>query len=91
MQIPDLTLLDFRLYCYVNEIFDNIDHNKRNGNSCESNTVFDKLLYKTRFVIEKTKAWLDSFKAVLVHFETNNLDWKDFLLLAFSAILLRKP
>ncbi len=81
---------DFRSYCYVNEIFDNIDHNKRNGNSCESNTIFDELLYKTRFVIERTNAWLDSFKAVLVRFETNNLHWKGLLLLAFSAILLRK-
>lgn len=81
---------DFRSYCYINEIFDNIDQNKRNGNSCESNTVFDELLYKTRFVIERTNAWLDAFKAVLVRFETNDFHWKGLLLLAFSVILLRK-
>ena len=81
---------DFRSYCYVNEIFDNIDYNKRNGNSHESTTVFDELLYKTRFVIERTNAWLDSFKAILVRFETKNLHWKGLLLLAFSVILLRK-
>ncbi len=80
----------FRSYCYVNEIFDNIDQNKRNGKSCESNTVFDELLYKTRFVIERTNAWLDAFKAILIRFETKDLHWKSLLLLAFSVILLRK-
>ena len=81
---------DFRSYCYVNEIFDNIDQNKRNGNSTQNNTVFDELLYKTRFVIERTNAWLDAFKAILVRFETNDLHWKGLILLAFSIILLRR-
>ena len=81
---------DIRSYCYMNEIFDNIDQNKRNGSSYESNTVFDTLLYKTRFVIERTNAWLDAFKAILIRFETKDLHWKSLLLLAFSVILLRK-
>jgi len=81
---------DFRSYCYANEIFDNIDQNKRNGNPTQSNTVFDELLYKTRFVIERTNAWLDAFKAIMVRFETNDLYWKSLLLRAFSVILIRK-
>ncbi len=81
---------DFRSYCYENEIFDNIDKNKRNGDFYESKTVFDELLYKTRFVIERTNAWLDAFKAILIRFETNDLHWKGLFLLAFSVILLRK-
>jgi len=80
----------FRSYCYANDIFDNIDKNKRNGNSFEPYMVFDELLYKTRFVIERTNAWLDAFKAILVRFETNNSHWKALMLLAFSVILLRK-
>jgi transposase len=81
---------DFRSYCFANDIFDNIDQNKRNGNSTESHTVFDELLYKSRFVVERTNAWLDAFKAVLVRFEKNNSHWKGLLLLAFAVILLRK-
>ena len=81
---------NFRSYCYANEIFDNIDKNKRNGNPSESNIIFDEVLYKTRFVIERTNAWLDAFKAVLIRFETNDLYWKGLMLLAFSVILLRK-
>jgi transposase len=81
---------DFRLYCYKNEIFDNIDQNKRNGGFHQGHTIFDELLYKVRFVIERTNAWLDAFKAILVRFETNDLHWKGLLLLAFTVILLRK-
>jgi len=81
---------NFRSYCYANDIIDNIDQNKRNGDTSKSYTVFDELLYRTRFVIERTNAWLDAFKAILVRFETNNLHWKGLLLLAFSVILLRR-
>ncbi len=80
----------FRRFCYKNDIFDNIDMNKRNGYYKESYTVFDELLYKTRFVVERTNAWLDAFKAILVRFETNKTHWKALNLLAFCVILLRK-
>lgn len=69
---------DFRSYCYAN------------GNTFESQTVFDDLLYKTHFVIERRNAWLDAFKTVLVRFDTNQFHWKALNLLAFTMILLRK-
>jgi transposase len=78
----------FRSFCYKNDIIDNIDKNKRNGN--ENDHLFDKLLYKCRFVVERTNAWLDAFKAILVRFETNKVHWKALNLLAFCIILLRK-
>ena len=43
----------------------------RNGD--ESEAIFDELLYEQRFVIERTNAWVDVFKALLVHFETNKI------------------
>jgi len=67
---------DFLSYCYANEIFDDIDKNIRNGDVYESQTVFDELLYKTRLVIERTNAWLDAIKAILIRIETNDLHWK---------------
>ena len=79
---------EFRIYCFKNDIIDNIDKNKRNGEECES--IFDELLYKQRFVIERTNAWLDGFKAVLTRFETNKIHWKALNLLAFCVILLRQ-
>lgn len=78
----------FRNFCYKNELIDNIDQNKRNGRKSES--IFDELLYKSRFVVERTNAWMDAFKAILVRFETNEVHWKALNLLAFSVILLRQ-
>ena len=77
---------EFHSYCFKNDIIDNIDQNKRNGTL--KDYTFDPLLYKCRFVIERTNAWLDAFKALLVRFETN-VHWKELDLLAFCIILLR--
>ena len=81
-------LHDVLNYCSDVEIVGNIDQNKRNG--IIKNHMFDDLLYKCRFVVERTNAWLDAFKAVLVRFETNAIHWKALNLLAFCVILLRK-
>ena len=78
----------FRLYCDQNEIIGNIDQNKRNGEQMEY--LFDALLYKCRFVVERTNAWLDAFKDILVRFETNKIHWKALHYLAFMVILLRQ-
>ena len=79
---------DFRTYCFQKDIIGNIDQNKRNGNATDH--LFDKILYKCRFVVERTNAWLDAFKAILIRFETNSVHWKALNLLAFIVILLRK-
>jgi transposase len=79
---------DFREFCFVNDIIANIDVNKRNGG--EKDYLFDDLLYKCRFVVERTNAWLDAFKAILVRFETNKIHWKSLNILAFAVILLRQ-
>lgn len=79
---------EFRDCCFQRGIFGNIDQNYRNGS--DKDYLFDELLYKCRFVIERTNAWLDAFKAILVRFETNKIHWKALNLLAFCVILLRK-
>ena len=82
---------NFRILCHQHEIFDNIDANKHNGNEeCRSGFIFDELLYKQRFVIERTNAWVDAFKALLVRFETKNVNWMSLNIIAFTTILLRK-
>jgi len=79
---------DFRQCCERNEIIDNIDQNKRNGAAMDQ--LFDELLYRYRFVVERTNAWLDAFKAILVRYETNKIHWKALNLIAFCVILLRR-
>lgn len=80
--------IGFRNYCYKNDIIGNIDKNIRN--QCVSESIFDELLYKCRFVVERSNAWLDSFKAIMIRFETNEIHWKALNLLAFCVILLRQ-
>lgn len=79
---------EFRDALYKVDIEANIDNNKRNGNN---DVAFkDDLLYQKRFVIERTNAWLDAFKAVLVRFETKKTHWKSLNIMAFCVILLRR-
>ncbi|MGI4737498.1 MAG: IS5 family transposase [Janthinobacterium lividum] len=53
-------------------------------------TYLDTELYRERTAIERTNSWLDSFKTLLVRFETNAENWLAFHFLAFAVLLLRK-
>lgn len=79
---------ELRDYCDSKGVVDNIAINPRNGSN--QDYLIDDLLYKCRFVIERTNAWMDSFKAILVRFETNKIHWKALNVLAFVVILLRQ-
>jgi len=78
----------FRNCLFRHDVIDNIDKNKRNGKNDAS--LLDELLYKKRFVIERTNAWLDAFKAILIRFETKKSHWKALNIIAFCIILLRQ-
>lgn len=71
------------------EMIANIKDNPRNGET-KDEKYFDQELYKRRFKIEKANAWLDSFKALLVRYETLNITWINLHYLAFSILFLRK-
>ena len=81
---------EVRNFCIKNDLFANIDFNKRNGNISDREEIFDKELYKRRFVIERMNAWIDGFKALLIRYETKEKHWRDLHLLAFVCILIRK-
>ena len=53
-------------------------------------TYLDTELYRERTAIERTNSWLDSFKTLLVRFETNADNWLAFHFLAFTVLLLRQ-
>ncbi|MDO4728290.1 MAG: hypothetical protein Q4B43_04710 [Bacteroidota bacterium] len=49
----------------------NICENKRNKKSdSETENYFDKKRYKERYTIERSNAWMDSFRSVLNRFDT---------------------
>lgn len=65
-----------RRACQEREIEANIAINIRSGLSASSHgTYFDEDLYKRRTVFKHANAWLDSFKALLVRYETNVENW----------------
>ena len=73
------------------DIFPNIDFNKRNTKNLDQhNYLFDPQLYKERFVVERTNAWIDGFKNLILRYETNDKHWLGLHYLAFAIILLRK-
>ncbi len=57
------------------------------GEMKKKDCYFDDLIYKCGFVIERTKAWMDACKPILVGFETNKGHWKSLNILAFTVIL----
>lgn len=75
--------------CEAKGIIANICPNKRNGNS-DTDYYFDKKLYQERYAIERTNAWMDSFRSLLNHFDTTITSWKGFNFLAFIVIGLKK-
>jgi len=79
----------FRELCFSNEIIANIDFNKRNSKSLDNQPLLDDELYKERFSVERTNAWIDAFKALLVRFETKSQTWMSLHQIAFALILLR--
>ena len=80
---------EFRLCCERKEINANVCFNKRNGNT-DRDECFDQLLYNERYIIERTNAWLDSFRSLLNRFDTSVESWIGFNYLAFMIIALKK-
>lgn len=80
---------DFRSACAAKQINANICFNKRNGGA-DRDEYFDKDLYDERYAIERTNAWMDSFRSLLNRFDTTIASWKGFNYLSFIVLALKK-
>jgi transposase len=88
---PGFDSQSLRKVCEQKQIQANIKTNPRNSSEDnEEYRYFDQELYKRRVVIERANAWLDSFKALLVRFETLVSTWVAMHLLAFVVLFIRK-
>lgn len=81
---------EFRQQCSKMQIEANIASNPRHRSATEEYVYFDEVLFKRRRVIEQANAWLDSFKALLIRFETKAQHWLALHFLAFTVLLIRK-
>jgi transposase len=79
-----------RRACSERNIEANIDQNPRNTTGKDGYLYFDEELYKRRYVIEQTNAWIDGFKALLVRYEGKVKTWMQQHFMAFAILLLRK-
>ena len=70
----------------------NIKENPRNRQTPKRGRkrFFNGALYKLRFIVERTFAWEDKFKRLLLRFETRQSHHLGFKLLAFTLINLRE-
>lgn len=80
---------ELRNLCESKGIIANICFNKRNSKK-DRDEYFDQELYDERYAIERTNAWMDSFRSLLNRFDTTVSSWKGFNFLAFIVIGLRK-
>lgn len=80
---------DFRDSCNQKQINANICLNKRNGNT-DRDEYFDQKLYNERYAVERTNAWMDSYRSLLNRFDTTTKSWKGFNYLAFIVIAVKK-
>jgi transposase len=69
----------------------NIAENKRNRKTVKRGRKrhFNPVVYKHRFVSERTFAWIDKFKTLLIRFERKAAHYLGFHHLAFALINLR--
>lgn len=78
-----------RALCFQYGIIPNFARNKRNK-TIDDDIYFDQQLYKERYSIERTNAWLDSFRSILNRHDTTVTSWKALNYIAFIMIGLRK-
>ncbi|MBP1631698.1 MAG: transposase [Bacteroidetes bacterium] len=81
--------IELRDLCNKAEIIPNIAINQRNG-AADENIFVDDLLYKERYCIERTNAWIDGFRTLLNRFDFTSSSWLNFNLIGFTTILLKK-
>ena len=78
-----------RKECKDRGIFPNVCFNKKSKEHNEDDYV-DELMYRERYSIERTNAWLDSFRSILIRHDTTLTSWKAWNYIAFIILLLRK-
>lgn len=73
------------------KMFANIKENKRNRKKTKRGRkpYFNEKVYQTRFVNERCFAWMDSFRTLLIRFDTLDNSWLNWHYLAFALILLK--
>ena len=88
---PGFDSEDFARVCDQKEIELNVKGNRRNKKQDNDEyKYFDDELYKKRNVIERSNAWMDAFKALLIRYEKLVTTWMGLQWLALCTLFCRK-
>ncbi len=82
---------DARKTCFNHGVLPNIDKNKRNRKTTKRGRkrFFNAEVYKHRFTCERTFAWVDKFKALLLRFDRKDIYFLGAHFIAFAMVNLR--
>ena len=82
---------DARKTCFNHGVIPNIDENKRNRKTTKRGPkrFFNAEVYKHRFTCERTFAWVDKFKALLIRFDRKDIYFLGAHFIAFAMVNLR--
>ncbi|MCA0454822.1 MAG: hypothetical protein LCI00_12690 [Chloroflexi bacterium] len=80
-----------RKVCFNHQLVPNVAENKRNRKYVKRGRkrLFNPLVYKDRFVSERSFAWIDKFRALLLRFDLKDAHFLAGHHLAFALINLR--
>jgi transposase len=80
-----------RKVCWNYGVIPNIDENQRNLRRVKRGRKrhFNKEVYNNRFCIERSFAWVDKFKRLLIRFERKDIYFLGFHFIAFTMINFR--
>lgn len=80
-----------RKTCFNHGLIPNIDENKRNrkGTKRGRKRLFNAEVYKHRFTSERSFAWIDKFRALLLRFDRRDVYFLGAHYIAFTLINLR--
>lgn len=83
--------LEARKVCFNHHVIPNICENKRNRKQTKRGRKrrFDAAVYKQRFTSERSFAWIDKFRALLVRYDRKDANFLGAHHLAFALINLR--
>ena len=83
---------NFKKNCDSKGIELNVKENPRGKKSAKPTTPFfdDQLYNENRYKIERTNAWMDAYKGILIRFEKLTITWWNMLWLSVIAIFLKK-
>ena len=80
-----------RKVCFNHGLIPNIDENKRNRKRAKRGRkrLFNREIYKRRFSSERSFAWIDKFRALLMRYERKDANFLAGHHIAFALINLR--